>query len=391
MIILFFFVSLEQEKTAMGEVIIKQVLTNRDKKIFIYLPEKIHKNNPNWLPPIYSDEWLLFDEKKNKSYKYADTVLYLAWRDDKPVGRIMGIINKRYNEIHNEKNGRFCFMEAYEDQDVIHALISRIEDWAREKGMIKLVGPLGFSDKDPQGFQIEGFEYPKFIVCPTNDSYMPEMIEKEGYIKEEDLVNYLSTIPKEMPEVYQKILTRVTQNNGYRIVEFKSKREFKKYIIPALELMNQTFAEIYGFVPLEDNEKKEMASRYMMILNPKFVKIVEAPDGVVGFAVGIPDISEAVRKSGGRLFPFGVLRLLIALRNSKKLLMLLGGVRKDYRNKGLDVLMAVKILQSCMEYKMELIDLHLILEKNTRMRAEAERIGGQVIKRFRIYQKPLVN
>jgi hypothetical protein len=375
----------------MGEVEIRKVATKKDKRVFIYLPSKIHRNNPNWLPPIYSDEWLLFDEKNNKSYRYADSVLYLAYRDKKPVGRIMGIINKRYNEIHNEHNGRFCFMESYEDQEVVHTLINKVEEWASEKGMVKLVGPLGFSDKDPQGFQIEGFEYPKFIVCPTNDSYLPEMITKEGYEKEEDLINYLAKIPDELPDVYQKILSRVSQNNGFRIVEFKSRREFNRYIIPVLELMNQTFAEIYGFVPLEDNEKQEMASRYMMILNPKFVKVVEAPDGVVGFAIGIPDISEAVRISEGRLFPFGILRILIALKKSKKLLMLLGGVRKDYRNKGLDVLMAVKMLQACMDYNMELIDLHLILEKNTRMRAECERIGGQIIKRFRIYQKSLVN
>jgi hypothetical protein len=321
----------------MGEVVIRQVQTKSDKKIFIYLPEKIHKNNPKWLPPIYSDEWLLFDEKNNKSYKYADTILYLAYRDGKPVGRIMGIINRRYNEIHNEQNGRFCFMETYADQEVVHALIEKVEQWAREKGMVKIVGPLGFSDKDPQGFQIEGFEYQKFIVCPTNDKYLPDMIEKEGYIKEEDLVNYVSKIPAEMPEVYQKILSRVSQNNGYNIIEFSSKRELKKYIVPVLELMNQTFAEIYGFVPLEDNEKLEIASRYMMILNPKFVKVVEASDGVVGFAVGIPDISEAVRKSGGRLFPFGFIRILYALSTSKKLLMLLGGVRKDYRNKVRDI------------------------------------------------------
>ena len=375
----------------MGDVIVKQVITKKDKRTFIYLPSKIHKDNSQWLPPIYSDEWLLFDEKNNKSYRYADTVLYLAWRDNKPVGRIMGIINKRYNEIHNEQNGRFCFMESYEDQEVVHALITRVEEWAKERGMVKLVGPLGFSDKDPQGLQIEGFEYQKFIVCPTNERYLPEMIQKEGYSKEEDLVNYLAKVPAELPEVYQKILSRVTQNNGYKVVEFHSKREFNNYIIPVLDLMNQTFAEIYGFVPLEDNEKKEMASRYMMILNPKFVKVVEAPDGVVGFAIGIPDISEAIRKSGGRLFPLGILRILIALRTSKKLLMLLGGVRKDYRNKGLDVLMAVKMLQACMDHKMELIDLHLILEKNTRMRAECERIGGRVIKRFRIFQKALFN
>jgi len=373
----------------MADVIIREVTTKSDKRSFIYLPLKIHRNNPNWLPPIYDDEWKLFDQKNNKSYLYADTVLYLAYRGKKIVGRIMGIVNRRYNEIHEEQHGRFCFLECIEDQGVVSTLIEKVETWAREKGMVKLVGPLGFSDKDPQGFQIEGFEYPKFIVCPTNDKYLPEMIEKEGYEKNRDLVNYLAKVPDELPDIYTKILSRVSANNEYRLIEFNSKRELDKYIIPVLELMNQTFEEIYGFVPLNDQEKKEIAARYMIILNPKFIKIVESSDGVIGFAIGIPDISDAVRRSGGRLLPLGIFRILRDLKRSKKLLMLLGGVRKSYRGKGLDVLMAAKMLQACMVNKMELIDLHLILENNSRMRAECERIGGEVVKRFRIYQKDL--
>lgn len=374
----------------MGEIVIKEVLTKKDKRKFIYFPEEVHKNDPTWLPPIYMDEWELFDDKKNKSYQYADTILCLAYRGKKIVGRVMGIINRRYNEIHNEQHGRFCFMECFEDQDVVHELIKKIENWAKERGMVKLVGPLAFSDKDPQGFQIEGFEYPKFIVCPTNDSYLPEMIGVEGYTKHRDLVNYLAKTPEDLPEVYKKILTRVSENKDYKIVEFKTKKELKPYVVPALELMNQTFMEIYGFVPLKDQEKQELASRYMMILDPKFIKVIEAKDGLIGFAIGIPDISEGIRKAGGKLFPFGIFRIIRELKRSKKLLMLLGGVRKDYRGKGIDVLMAVKILQSGIEHKMGLIDLHLVLETNTKMRAECERIGGKIIKRFRIYQKDLV-
>jgi len=374
----------------MGEIVLKEASTNKDKKRFIYFPEEVHKKDSTWLPPIYMDEWELFDEKKNKSYKYADTILYLAFRDEKLVGRIMGIVNRRYNEIHNEQHGRFCFMECYKDQEVVHALISKVEDWAREKGMVKLVGPLGFSDKDPQGFQIEGFNYPKFIVCPTNDSYLPEMIALEGYTKHRDLVNYLAKTPTDLPEVYKKILARVSENKDYKIIEFKSKKELKPYVVPALELMNQTFMEIYGFVPLTDKEKEELASRYMVILDPKFIKVIEAADGLIGFAIGIPDISDGIRKAKGRLFPFGILRIILESRRSKKLLMLLGGVRKDYRGRGIDVLMAVKMLQAGIEHKMELIDLHLVLEMNTKMRAECERIGGKVIKKFRIYQKDLV-
>jgi hypothetical protein len=373
----------------MAEIIIKEVITKRDKRNFIYLPSKVHRNDPKWLPPIYADEWELFDEKKNKSYKYADTILCLAYRDKKIVGRIMGIINRRYNTIHNEQHCRFCFLECFEDPEIVHALINKIETWAREKGMIKLVGPLGFSDKDPQGFQIEGFDYPKFIVCPTNDSYLPEMIVREGYEKYQDLVNYLAKVPDKLPDIYNKILSRVGENNEFSIIEFNSKKELKPYIIPALELMNQTFMEIYGFVPLEDQEKKELAARYMMILDPRFIKVVKTRDELIGFAVGIPDISEGIRKAKGNLFPFGIFRIYNELKRSKKLLMLLGGVKKSHRGKGIDVLMAVKMLQACMENKMELIDLHLILESNTRMRAECERIDGQIIKRFRIFQKNL--
>lgn len=373
----------------MEEIVVSEVISKKDKRKFIYLPSEVHKNDPTWLPPIYMDERELFNEKKNKSYKYTDTVLYLAYRNKKVVGRIMGLINKRYNDIHNEQHARFCFMECYEDEEVVHALISKVEKWARERGMVKLVGPLGFSDKDPQGFQIEGFEYPKFIVCPTNDQYLPEMLVRKGYEKNKDLVNYLAETPTELPEIYKKILSRVSSNNGYKVVEFHSKKELKPYIVPALELMNQTFEEIYGFVPLTDPEKKELASRYMMILDPRFIKVVEAPDGLIGFAIGIPDISEGVRKAGGKLFPFGIFKILREAKRSKKLLMLLGGVRKDYRGKGIDVLMTVKLLQACIEHKIELIDLHLVLEVNTPMRMECERIGARIIKRFRIYQKDI--
>lgn len=373
----------------MAEVIIKEVKSRRDKRKFIYLPEKVHKNDPKWLPPLYMDEWELFNEKKNKSFLYSDTILLLAYKNNKLYGRIMGIINRRYNEIHNEQHGRFCFMECYDDQDVVHALITAVEDWAREKGMTKLVGPLGFSDKDPQGFQIDGFEYPKFIVCPTNDPYMPERIVNEGYTKIRDLVNYLARTPSDLPDVYKKILSRVDTIEEYKVIEFNSKKELKPYIVPVLELMNHCFMEIYGFVPIGDDEKEELAARYMLILDPKFIKVVEGKDGLIGFAVGIPDLSDGIRRARGRLFPFGIFHILRASRRSRKLLMMLGGVRKDYRGKGIDVLMAVKEVEACIKHKMELIDIHLVLEVNTKMRAECERIGGEIVKRFRIYQKDL--
>lgn len=373
----------------MGDVIIKEVITKKDLTDFIYLPEKIHRNEPDWLPPIYSDEWLLFDRNRNKSFKYADAIILLAYRGEKPVGRIMGLVNNRYNSIHNERHGRFCFMDCYQDEEVFHLLLLKVEEWAKMKGMLKLIGPLGFSDKDPQGFQIEGFEYPQFMTSANNSPYMPALIEKEGFEKKIDLVNYLGGLPDSLPEIYERVLSRVDKNPEYRIIEFNSKRELKPYILRVLELMNQTFAEIYGFVPLNDGEKKEFAGRYLPVLDPRLIKLVESEGELVGFAIGLPDFSKGIREAKGRLFPLGIFKILRDSRRSKKLLMMLGGVKKEFRGKGLDVLMGVKILQSGIKLKMNMLDSHLVLENNVRMRAEYERVGLKVVKKFRIYQKSL--
>jgi hypothetical protein len=373
----------------MGEIIIKEVLTKKDRREFIYLPDKVHKGESNWLPPIYMDERELYDKKKNKSYKYADAILLLAYRDKKPVGRIMGIVNNRYNTINNENHGRFCFMECYEDQEVVHALIKKVEEWVKAKGMVRMVGPLGFSDKDPQGFQIEGFEHPQFMTCPTNSPYLPLMIEKEGYVKSRDLVNYMAPMPRELPLIYTKVLSRVSKSTEYKIIEFATKKELKPYILPVLELMNETFMEIYGFVPLTDKEKKEFAARYLPILDPNFIKVVENESGLIGFAIGIPDLSLGIKKANGKLLPFGIFKILKESKRSRKLLMMLGGVKKQFRGKGIEVLLGVKIFESGIKHNMEWIDSHLVLEDNVKMRAEYERVGGKVIKKFRIYQKDL--
>jgi hypothetical protein len=374
----------------MGELVIKEVITKKEHRDFIYLPEKVHKNEPEWLPPIYMDEHELYNKKKNKSYQYADALLLIAYRDGKPVGRIMGIINNRYNTINKEQNGRFCFMECYDDKEVFHALLIKIEEWLRQRGMKMIIGPLGFSDKDPQGFQIEGFEYPQFMTSPNHSAYMYKLLEAEGYVKKVDLVNYLGKLPEKFPLIYEKVLARLDKNPDYKIIEFSSKKELKPYIIGVLELMNETFSEIYGFVPLNDKEKKDFAARYLPILDPKFVKIIETPGKeIVGFAVGLPDFSKGIREARGRLFPFGIFKILSDSKKSKKLLMMLGGVKKEYRGKGLDVLMGVKILQSGIRHKMDTLDSHLVLETNTKMRSEYERVGCQVVKKFRIYQKEL--
>ncbi len=374
----------------MPEIIVKEVRSRAELREFIYLPAKIHKGEANWLPPLYSDEWHLFDKKKNRSYSYSDAEFFLAWKDNKPVGRIMTLINHRYNEIKKEKNGRFSFMECYNDREVFHALITKAEEWLRNRGMVKIVGPMGFSDKDPQGFQIEGFEYPFLFTAPTNSPYMPAMLEAEGYTKEIDLVNYNMPVPDKDPPIYLKAYERYSRNSNITISEFKSKKELKPVIIPVLELMNSTFVDIYGYVPLNDAEKVELAKRYLPILDPAFIKVAQTKNELVGFIVALPDMTTGIIEARGKLFPFGLFKILRSMKKSTKLMMMLGGIKEEYRGKGIDVMMGMKLLDSARKQNKTILDSHLIMEENPKMRAEYERMNGKIVKRFRIFQKSLV-
>jgi hypothetical protein len=373
--------------TNMDQVVVKEVCSRKDLRDFIYLPSRIHKDDPDWLPPIYFDEWMLFNKEKNRSYQYTDAIFYLALRKGKPVGRIMGLVNNRYNQIKNEKSGRFCFVECFNDQEIVHALLEKVEEWVRQKGMVKIVGPLGFSDKDPQGLQIEGFDYPYLFTAATNLPYLPMLLESEGYTKEVDLVNYNVPVPDKLPAIYQKAYDKIIKNREFDLIEFSSKKEIKPYIIPVLELMNSTFSEIYGFVPLNDREKSDFARRYLPIIDPEFIKVVMCKTEPAGFIIGIPDLSAGIIAAGGKFFPFGIYRILKEMKRSKKLLLMLGGVRKEFRGLGLDVLLGFKMIDSAKKRNINLIDSHLILETNTRMRGECERLDGKIVKRFRIYQK----
>ncbi len=373
----------------MKDIVIQELRSKKDLKTFIYLPEQIHKDFKNWMPPLFSDEWVLFDPKKNRAFSYCDYIQLLAYQDSKPVGRILGLINHKYNEKSGELTGRFAFLECYNDSTISHALISYVENWAREKGMNKIIGPFGFSDKDPQGCQISGFDSPGVIAAPNNAEYLSACIEKEGYTKEEDLVEYKAEIPDKLPELFLKVMERASEKENIVVREFKTKPEMKPFIVPILEVLNETFKNIYGFVPMTDKEKKDFARRYQLILDPAFIKAAMVEKEIVGFVISMPDISQAILKARGRLFPFGFIHILRAVKKSTHLLMLLGGVKEEYRGRGVDAIMGLKLLESAAKSRMKTLDSHLVLEKNKRMRAEYERINGKIIKTFRIYQKKL--
>jgi GNAT superfamily N-acetyltransferase len=370
---------------------IREVRTRRDLKAFIYLPEKIHKGHRNWVPPIYMDEWKYFDPQKNKAFGYCQTILLLAFREGRVVGRIMGIINTRFNEYRNEKLGRFGFLETWEDKEVVHALLERVEEWTRRLGMTRIVGPYGFSDQDPEGFLIEGFEHRATIATYYNYEWLPRLVENEGYTKDIDYVVYKLDVPKELPAFYKKIFERTARKGIFRVVEFRKRREFKPWIRPILRLMNECYtgSEIYGFAPLDEKEMDDLAKRYMPVLDPRFVKVVAKDDEPAAFVVGIPDMTAGIQKARGRLFPFGFIHILRAAKKTKQLDLLLGAVKEKYRGQGLDVYMGTRMIQSAQEAGMEIMDSHHEMETNVRVRAEMEKMGGQIYKRFRVLKKDL--
>jgi hypothetical protein len=373
------------------DIEIREVKTRKDLKTFIYLPEKIHANHPNWVHPIYMDEWNYFSPKKNEAFSYCDTIMLLAFRGEEAVGRIMGIINSRYNEHKNEKTVRFGYLETWEEEEVIRALLNHVEEWAKKKGMTKIVGPYGFSDQDPEGFLIEGFENRATIATYYNFEWMPILVEKRGYTKDVDYFVYKLDVPKEVPEIYKRIYERAKKRGNFELLEFKKKKHIKPWIVPILSLMNECYmaGNIYGYTPLSEKEMKSLAARYLPVLDPRFVKAVLIKGEVASFVVGIPDMTEGIQKARGRLLPFGFLKVLRAAKKTKQLDLLLGAIKEKYRGRGLDAIMGIKMIISAQEAGMEIMDTHHEMEENVRVRAEMERMGGKLYKKFRVYKKTL--
>lgn len=357
--------------------------------VFINLPARIHKGHKNWLPPIYHDEWLFFDPRRNKAFNYCDTILALAFSQGVAVGRIMGIIHHPYNELKGEKSARFSHFDCTDNPDAVSALLKFIENWAKEKGMNQVTGPYGFSDKDPQGFLFEGYDDIPLIDTSCNLPYMVDYTLNNGYSKLVDCLTYRFDIDFMMPDIYQRVQQRLMNTHRYTILEFKNKRALKPHIVPVLRLVNETYRNLYGFYPMEETEMHDLARRYIPVLDPRFVKIIMLDQELVGFVVGLSNMSEGIMRAKGKLFPFGWYFILQSLNNSTQLDLMLGAVKPGHQGLGLEISMGLRLLESARKAGIRTIETHLILESNQRMRAVIERINAPVVKRFRVFTKKI--
>ncbi len=371
-------------------VTVLPVRTAAELRTFIRLPAHLADRRPNEVLPIWSEEEAYHDPKRNPALKECILVRYLALRGGVAVGRVMGIIHTGHNTLHGTRTARFAQLDAIDDPGVTAALVGAVEAWARDQGMDAIIGPFGLSDKDPQGLQIVGFEHLPVLATPTNAAHLPKHVEALGYTKHADALAYRVPIPEQLPAGYYRVAERIMASGEFHVVPLSSRKALKPWILPVLRLVNITYRDLLGFVPMDEHEMEHLAAQYMPVLDPAFVKILaNKANEPVAFVVAMPDMSEGLFKARGSLFPFGFLHILLAMRRTRQLDLFLGAVHPLWQKQGLTCILAIELLGQARKRGMTHFDSHLILETNTAMRGEVERLGGEVWKRYRLYGKAL--
>lgn len=294
---------------------VKKVLTKRDSKIFTNFPNKLYKKNPYYVPALSVDEDAVFDESKNPAHKYCETVRFLAYQDDVVVGRIAGIINNDLNKINNEKVARFTRIDMIDDLNVTKILIDTIITWAKSFKMTKLIGPMGYTDMDRMGMLSDGFEFLNMAITIYNAPYYHKHLEELGFKVDAEWLEMKIDWPTEMPSKVERVANIVKTRYGYRLVKLKNKKEIPLYAKKAFHTYNEAFMNLYGFHPLNDEMKDYYIKQVMLIVQYHYLWFVlDKEEKVIGFGIVMPSLAKALKKSNGRLFPFGLFRVLRALK-----------------------------------------------------------------------------
>ena len=348
---------------------IKEVKTRKQRAKFVDFPTKLYKNCKYYVHPLRIDEMNLFNRKKNASFDDCDAIYFLAYKDNVLVGRIAGILQRLYNEKTKEKRVRFSRFDCIDDEEVAKALFNAVENWAIQKGMNKVHGPLGFNDLDREGLLIEGFNYLSTFEEQYNYEYYPKLIENCGYGKEIDWLEFRIYPPKEVNERVQRLSDAVLKRYNLKIVNEKSKRKYiNKYKKGIFDVLDEAYSSLYGVVPFNDKLRDQIISQFKLFIKLRYViTIVDENDKVAAFGFAIPSISDAVRKSKGRFLPFGFIRMLYATRHNKQADLGLIGVRDAYQNKGLPAVVLNFIINNMVKEKLEYCETNLMLEDNLRI------------------------
>jgi hypothetical protein len=372
-------------------VYLKEVKSKRDLKKFIAFSYKLYKDCPQWVPPIFVDELQTFSPKKNPAFDYCDCRLWLAFKDGKLAGRIAGIINNKYIEKWNKKAVRFGWFDFIDDEGVSAKLLDAVKEWALEKKLEYIHGPLGFTDMDYEGMLIDGFNEVGTMATIYNYDYYPKHIEKFGFEKEADWVEFEIKVPKEIPEKADRIAAIVKSKSNIKVMEAKKAKEMLPYGEGIFELINESYKDLFGFVPLSKKQIQKYIKQYFGFINPDYVKILlDSENKVAGFVIGMPSLTKALQKSKGKLLPFGFIHLLRALKkNNKYVDLYLGAIRPDLQGKGADALLMTEFTRSCIKNNIISAESNIELETNVQVQGHWKYYDSRQHKRRRCYIKKL--
>lgn len=370
---------------------IKEVKTKKDLRIFAGFNEKMYRDVPQAMPDLISDEMANFNPKKNPAFAYAESRQWLAYKDGECVGRIGAIISHKANEKWKRKRIRFTRVDFIDDYEVSEALFKQVEDWGRERGLEAVHGPMGFCDLDQEGMLIEGFEYDGIFITINNAPYYKEHMERLGYGKSVDWIENRINIPKEIPEVFEKMEERVLKENNLKVVRLKNRLQLKRYIGNVFNVINDTAKVLYGEVDLTDEMIKKYVGQFILMVNVRFISLIVDENGkMVGIGVTVPSMGKASKKSHGRLFPFGWARLLYAPFSKPETLELyLVGVLDEYKNKGLPAVLVTEILKSAIKDGMKYAETGPMLEDNIKVHSLWKRFDKIQHRRRRCWIKEL--
>lgn len=380
-------------KTNPNEIVVKEVKSKCELRKFVQFGIDLYKDNPYYCPPIFFDEINSFNPKTNPALEVCDFVIYMAYRNNQIVGRIVGIINNRANEAWNVKKCRFGWFDFIDDYEVFKSLLDAVAQWGKSRGMSSLNGPVGFTDFDKEGLLIEGFDYNAPMASLYTHPYYIAHYERYGLVKEADWIEFQITPPAEAPERMRRIAKIVEQRNNLRTVKVKNSRELKKrYGYTYFDVLDQAYQKLYNYQPMTERQKRYYCQMYFPLVNFDFVTMVaNEQDEIVAVGLGMPSLSDALRKCGGHLFPFGWYHLIKALK-AKKMTdfdLLLIAVRPDYQDKGLTAMIFNEMTPYFVQYGIKRVETTSILETNNKSLANFADFDSIQHKRRRAYTKEL--
>ena len=371
---------------------IRKIDTKCGLKKFVKWGIDLYKGNECFVPPLVMDDVNTLDPKNNPAFDFCESIYFMAYDDGKPVGRIAGIINNVVNEKTGKKTLRFGWVDFIDDPRVSEALFRAVEVWGRSKGMEEIVGPLGFSDMDPEGMLVEGFDQEGTMATIYNYPYYPKHLEAMGFEKEADWIEFRMTIPDGIPERYQRISDIIKRKYELSTPKYTSaKKLVKDYGQAIFQLINEAYSELYGYSPLTPRQINRYISMYIPVLRLDNISlIVDKDKKLIGVGIAMPSMSKALIKCRGRMFPFGWIHLLKALRGQNDVVdLLLVAVKPEYQSKGVNSLLFTDLIPCFIKNGYKFAESNPELELNQKVQSQWGYFETRQHKRRRAYRKPL--